>query len=237
MRPIANANVRAPSLTDLVYTELVNAVVAGELAPGDRLTDRRLAEQLGVSRTPIREALQRMISTGLVDPRGRTGWTVAVLRPRDIQELFELRSLLEPAGVRHIVQNNDPATARELSAFFDRFGESVPAERHEEYFGVDRSFHSRIVALSANRRIVAAYRTVDLQIDLGRHRLTMLSQARIDQTLAEHRAIAAAIAAGDVETALTALYGHLSNGQGMLLETLRARATKATVATEAAAAR
>jgi DNA-binding GntR family transcriptional regulator len=227
--------VRLPSLTDRVYTELVNAVVAGELAPGDRLTDRRLAEQLGVSRTPIREALQRMVSTGLVDPRGRTGWTVAVLRPRDIQELFELRSLLEPAGVRHIVEDNDPTTAQELSTYFDRFGDSVPAARHEEYLGVDRSFHSRIVGLSSNRRIVAAYRTVDLQIDLGRHRLTMLSQERIDQTLAEHRAIAAAIAAGDLDTALAALHGHLTNGQEMLLETLRARATKAAASAEIAA--
>ena len=107
-----------------------------------------------------------------------------------------MRSLLEPAGVRRIVRGRDDATAKQLSTFFDRFGEFVPADVYEEYFGVDRSFHSRIVGMSGNRRIVAAYRTVELQIDLGRHRLALFPQRRVDQTLTEHRAIGKAIAPG-----------------------------------------
>jgi DNA-binding GntR family transcriptional regulator len=217
VRPIDNT--RPVSLTDRVYTELVSAVVSRELAPGDKLTDRRLAEQLGVSRTPIREALQRMVQAGLADPRGRAGWTVAAMGPRDVEELFELRSLLEPAGIRHIIQEKSAAAKKELLRFFDRFGDSVPEDRYEEYFGVDRSFHSRIVALSGNRRIVAAYRNVELQIDLGRHRLMLSTPARVDQTLAEHKAIAAAIASGNEERALAELAMHLSHGVELLLET------------------
>ena len=147
MRPIDNT--RPLSLTDRVYSELVSGVVSGELAPGDRLTDRRLAEELGVSRTPIREALQRMVQGGLAEARGRAGWTVSQLGPRDIEELFQLRSLLEPAGIRRIIDEDDQAAKRELLGYFDRFGDSVAEERYEEYFGVDRSFHSQIVGLSA----------------------------------------------------------------------------------------
>ena len=219
-------NVRLVSLTDRVYVELVNGVIAGELAPGDKLTDRRLASQLGVSRTPIREALQRLVSGGLVDPRGRAGWTVAVLSPRDIRELFELRSLLEPVGIRRIVRDKDEATAAELLAYFDRFGDVVPDSRYAEYFSADRSFHSRIVDLSQNRRLVAAYRTVELQVDLGRHRLLSQSRQRVEQTLKEHRAIAAALAAGDAEAALAALASHLTNGEAMMLESFQAHGEK-----------
>lgn len=215
MRPINNT--RPVSLTDRAYAELVSAVVSGELAPGDKLTDRHLAEQLGVSRTPIREALQRMVQSGLAYPRGRAGWTVTVLKQRDVEELFELRSLLEPAGISHIIRERNAAAMSELVGFFDRFGDSVPADRYEEYFGIDRSFHSRIVALSGNGRIVAAYRNVELQIDLGRHRLLRGTRERVDQTLAEHRAIAAAIASGDEEQAMMKLAAHLSHGQQLLL--------------------
>jgi DNA-binding GntR family transcriptional regulator len=221
VRPINNT--RPVSLTDRVYAELVSAVVSRELEPGDKLTDRRLAEQLGVSRTPIREALQRMVQSGLADPHGRAGWTVAALDQRDIEELFELRSMLEPAGIRHIVQEQNAAAMKELLTFFDRFGDSVAEDRYEEYFGVDRSFHSRIVALSGNRRIVSAYRNVELQIDLGRHRLLLSTRARVDQTLAEHKAIAAAIASGDEEQAMIELSKHLSHGVQLLLETFPVR--------------
>ena len=221
MRPISNT--RPVSLTDQVYEELVSAVVSRELAPGDKLTDRRLAEQLGVSRTPIREALQRMVQSGLADPHGRAGWTVAALNQRDVEELFELRSLLEPAGIRHIIEEKNEAAMKELLGFFDSFGDSVPEDRYEEYFGVDRSFHSRIVALSRNRRIEAAYRNVELQIDLGRHRLLLSTHARVDQTLAEHKAIAAAIAAGDENRAMAELSAHLSHGVQLLLETFPSR--------------
>lgn len=221
MRPINNT--RPVSLTDRVYAELVSAVVSRELTPGDKLTDRRLAEKLGVSRTPIREALQRMVQSGLADPHGRAGWTVAALNQRDVEELFELRSLIEPAGIRHIIREKNEAAMKELLGFFDRFGDSVPGDRYEEYFGIDRSFHSRIVALSGNRRIDAAYRNVELQIDLGRHRLLLSTPARVDQTLAEHKAIAAAIASGDEERAITELGTHLTHGVELLLETFPAQ--------------
>jgi DNA-binding GntR family transcriptional regulator len=215
-------NTRPVSLTDRVYEELVKGVVAGELRPGDKLTDRRLAEQLGVSRTPVREALQRMVSSGLADPRGRAGWTVTSLGESDIAELFELRSLLEPVGIRHIVERSDPKVLKELDTFFDRFGESVPPDRQQEYFALDTAFHSRIVALSGNRRIVGAYRNVELQVDLGRHRMSLQNQESRDATLAEHRAIARAMREGNADLACQRLQQHLSHGSRMLLETIRA---------------
>jgi GntR family transcriptional regulator, rspAB operon transcriptional repressor len=219
-------NTRPVSLTDRVYEELVRGVVAGELRPGDKLTDRRLAEQLGVSRTPVREALQRMVSNGLADPRGRAGWTVASLDEEDLAELFELRGLLEPAAIRSIVARADPKVVDELDTFFDSFGDSVPPDRQQEYFALDTAFHSRIVSLCGNSRIIAAYRTVELQVDLGRHRMNLQSQDSRDATLAEHRGIATAIRNGDADLACERLNQHLSHGRTMLLETIRRPAAK-----------
>jgi DNA-binding GntR family transcriptional regulator len=213
---------RPVSLTDRVFEELVNGVVAGELGPGDKLTDRRLAEQLGVSRTPVREALQRMVSSGLADPKGRAGWTVTTLRESDIVELFELRSLLEPVGIRRIIERNDPKIFQELDSFFDPFGDVVPQDRYPDYFRVDRAFHSRIVSLCGNRRIIAAYRNVELQVDLARHRMSLQSSASVNATLTEHRGIAAAIRSYDAELAVVRLHQHLTHGQEMLFETIQA---------------
>jgi DNA-binding GntR family transcriptional regulator len=227
LRRLGTEPLRAIQLSDRVYEEIEAAIVRWELRPGELLTDRRLAPRLGVSRTPVREALQRLAGLGLVVPTGR-GWAVASFDERDVRDLFELRRPLEVIGLTRLLSEPDQATVAELAGYFDAYGEHVPPAEFPGYFARDHAFHKRIVAASRNRHVIGCYAVVERQIDRGRHFLSTGRAGRVDANLAEHRAITRAIGARDLDAARAALLHHLGRGEALMLEhlrTVRARGT------------
>lgn len=208
-------------LGDRTYTSIRTAIIVGELAPGQPLRDRVLAETLGVSRTPVREALQRLVHAGLVEARERSGWTVAPFTTQDIHELFELRRALEPLGITHLATDPDKATIEELATFFAAFDKPVPARRYEAYFERDNAFHKRLVDCSGNNRLRHFYAIIESHIDRGRHLLSLGTAGRVDETLDEHLAIAAAIGDRDFDRARSELIRHLDTGERLMVEYLR----------------
>lgn len=209
-------------LADRVHDAIQRAIVNGQLPPGEVLRDRALAERLGVSRTPVKEALVRLESSGLVITRGRS-WYVSPFEVEDLQELSELRHLLEPVGLQRLADEPDEAAIDELSSFFEGFSQPIPEERYEEYFARDHAFHKRIVECSRNRRIQSFYGIVEQQIDRGRHFLSTSKGGRVEATLREHLAICDAIAARDFELAAEALHHHLDMGQQLMSEFIQQR--------------
>ncbi|MDV3125440.1 GntR family transcriptional regulator [Mycobacterium sp. 21AC1] len=207
-------------LSDVTLERIQNAIISGELKPGQALREPTLSEQLGVSRTPVREALHRLESTGLVSPRGR-GWEVSQFTERDVRELFQLRRLFEPEALRELAGSPDPQATADLAHFFDDYSQPIPAEQYGEYFARDNAFHSRIVACSGNERLRHMYGVLEKQIDRGRHFLTTSAEGRADATLAEHTSIADAIAAGDFTGAERALITHLQTGEDLMIDQLR----------------
>lgn len=227
LRRLGTEPLRAIQLSDRVYEEIEAAIVRWELRPGELLTDRRLAPRLGVSRTPVREALQRLAGVGLVAPTGR-GWAVASFDEQDVRDLFELRRPLEVIGLTRLLGEPDQATVAELAGYFDAYGEHVPPAEFPAYFARDHAFHKRIVAASRNRHVIGCYAVVERQIDRGRHFLSTGRAGRVDANLAEHRAITHAIGARDLDAARAALLHHLGRGEALMLEhlrTVRARGT------------
>src|SRR5690242_10621005 len=136
MRPIPPVQ-----LGDRTYDSLRAAIVSGELAPGQPLVDRALADQLQVSRTPVREALHRLEADGLVQPRGRAGWEVTDFTEQDVHELFQLRMLLEPVGLDVLAKAPDDPLVQRVATFFDGYEHPVTAARYEDYVERDRAFH------------------------------------------------------------------------------------------------
>jgi DNA-binding GntR family transcriptional regulator len=201
--------INAVHMNEQVYEALEAAIVRCELGPGALLGDRQLAEALGVSRTPVRDALHRLESSGLVERRGRAGWAVSAFALRDVHELFELRRILEPLGFERLSENWEEATIGELSRFFDHFPERMPADLMRRYLYTDRRFHKRIVECTGNGRIVRFYEVVEKQIDRVRHYVSYNYEGRVEDSLAEHREICAAIAARDLSAATEALVRHL----------------------------
>jgi DNA-binding GntR family transcriptional regulator len=201
--------INAVQINEQVYEAIEGAIVRCELGPGSLLGDRQLAEALGVSRTPVRDALHRLESSGLVERSGRAGWAVSGFALRDVHELFELRRILEPLGFERLSQNWEEATIEELSRFFDDFPERMPEDLMPRYLYTDRRFHKRIVGCTGNGRIVRFYEVVEKQIDRIRHYVSYNYEGRVENSLAEHREICAAIAARDLSAASEALLRHL----------------------------
>ncbi len=210
-------------INEQVYEAIEAAIVRCELEPGAVLGDRQLAEVLDVSRTPVRDALHRLESSGLVERRGRMGWMVSTFALRDVRELFELRRVFEPLGLERLSETWDEAVVRELAHSFEKFPERLTQDLLPDYLHDDRRFHNMIVECSRNGRIIRFYGTVEKQIDRIRHYLSYNYEGRVEASLKEHREICAAIAARDLSAATEALDNHLRNVEELITALARER--------------
>ncbi len=193
-----------------VRDALTEAIVNGDIAPNQPLSERDLSIELGVSRTPVREALYALERLGFVTRKTRVGWRVAVPDIDSVREIFELRELIESAGVEKAVTLPDNALER-LVTLFDSFSEDDITGRVHEYLERDKEFHNRIVLATDNSRIITIYEQVALHIDWFRHIVSYRIQERIRQSFNEHREIGNALAARDAVKARDLLFDHLSH--------------------------
>jgi DNA-binding GntR family transcriptional regulator len=210
-------------INEQVYEAIEAAIVRCELEPRAVLGDRQLAEVLDVSRTPVRDALHRLESSGLVERRGRMGWMVSTFALQDVRELFELRRVFEPLGLERLSETWDESVVRELSRSFEKFPERLTEDLLADYLHDDRRFHNKIVECSRNGRIIRFYGTVEKQIDRIRHYLSYNYEGRVEASLKEHREICAAIAARDLSAATEALDNHLRNVEELITALARER--------------
>jgi DNA-binding GntR family transcriptional regulator len=140
------------SVVDQVHAELLERIVAGELPPGSRLRQEALADELGVSRTPLREALARLVSEGLVEFVPNRGATVAHRDFTDMEEAWRARLVIEPGAARLAAERRDPAA-------LERMRETVAQQRQvaddvAASFALNRDFHLALVAASGNAHLL-----------------------------------------------------------------------------------
>ena len=197
-------------LADRAYRELSRAIITGRIEPGTRLSVPELARQLDISRSPVREAVQRLIYDGLAENRGRRGAIVAVIDPRDFLSLLEVRQLLEGFAARKAAANATEEDLNALRDVVDRHRKQVETggieeSRHVEF---DQAFHSAVRDIAGNEDLTAILGRMQ-----GRAHLSFAAlwqePFRPEHALAEHVAILDAIAAGDPEAAEGAACAHI----------------------------
>ena len=208
-------------LGDRAVEVIREAIIDGTFSPGEPLRDRALAEQLGISRTPVREALHRLEATGLVVSHGRSGWVVSTFTEQDVRELFQLRQMFEPIALSELAKKQDEVAITEIGHFFDRYSHPIPRDEYPAYFVHDNAFHKRIVDCSDNGRLRNMYGVLENHIDRGRRFLTTSAPGRADATLDEHVSISEAIEQRDFDAAAKRLVAHLRTGEELMLEQLR----------------
>ncbi|MFC3450529.1 GntR family transcriptional regulator [Amycolatopsis speibonae] len=199
-----------PSMADLATQALRAMILSGELPPGTRLVEAKLTERLGVSRPPLREALQVLAFEGLVVPHPRRGVIVRPLTRHDVYEIITLREELEAFAVRIGIPVRSPErlqACRNALAAFEQAGldgdEGVFTQRKYD-------FHQSIVALAGHERVTEAYRALSLQMQLC---MALNRSARRDaesllQNVERHRELLTIIEGGDPEAVLKALADH-----------------------------
>ena len=209
-------------LRDVVFNTLRRAILRGELKPGERLMEIQLANKLGVSRTPIREAIRKLELEGLVLMIPRKGAEVAEITEKNLRDVLEVRGALEELAVQLACERMDKEKLKELHAAADHFREILDSDDITAIGEADEAFHDVIFAATDNTRLVQLLN--NLREQMYRYRIEYLKKKECHpQLLEEHAAIMKAIEEHDKEKATQITIRHIANQADTVVDTLRHR--------------
>lgn len=180
-----------------------------ELEPGSWIDEVKLAQEYGISRTPLREALKVLAAEGLVTMKVRRGAYVTEVSEQDLAEVYHLLALLESDAAAVVAARAGDAELKDLQKLHQELEGAV--KNRERFFAVNERFHMRLLDIAGNRwrnQMVADLRKV---MKLNRHN-SLLKSGRIQESLAEHAALMAALQARDAEAARERMQQHFRNG-------------------------
>lgn len=192
-----------------VAEQLRQRIFRRELEPGSWIDELRIAEEFGISRTPLREALKVLAAEGLITMKVRRGAYVTEISEKDLRDVYHLLSLLESDAAGVVAGSAQPGELAELEKLHKEL-ELAVGER-DRFFTLNEQFHVRLLELADNRwrsQMVADLRKV---MKLNRHN-SLLKQGRIEDSLSEHRAIMAALLVRDTSAAVLAMRKHFLQG-------------------------
>jgi DNA-binding GntR family transcriptional regulator len=207
--PMSELSLSPRALYQEVAELLRERIFSHELAPGSWIDELKLAEEYGISRTPLREALKVLATEGLVTMKVRRGAYVTEVSDTDLSDVYHLLALLESDAAGVVAEKATPAQLKELQDLHHELEKS--AGNRERFFEINEAFHMRLLEVANNRwrnQMVADLRKV---MKLNRHN-SLLKSGRIEESLAEHRAIMAALAARDAAASAERMREHFSNG-------------------------
>ncbi len=203
------------STPSIIADKLRAAIGHGELKPGEQLGEAELARQLGVSRGPLREGMQRLTQEGLLVAIRNRGLFVIDMTPDDIRDMYLARESIERAAARAILAGGDYVDAGDaLLAIVDRMGRASSSAKISE---LDIAFHERLVELSGSPRLRRMHQTVITETRMCIHSLDD-SYAKSDFREEEHRILASAIRSGDPVTTDRLLVAHMDDALARLID-------------------
>lgn len=210
------------SLRDRVYTKLKQAIADGVFPSGSRLVESDLADRLKVSRTPVREALQRLAREGLVTVLPRKGVIIESLSLKDLEEIFLLREVLEGLAGSLAAQRIDEAQLELLRKNVDASHKAAKSKDLEEAIRLNAEFHSLVISAARSPRLAELLDVVMGQISNYR-RISMSGPGRPKTAAEEHTKILDAIQQNNPEEAEASLRLHASNAREVVIEMAKSR--------------
>jgi DNA-binding GntR family transcriptional regulator len=196
------------TLRERVYELLRDDILSGQLGPGAELSEVALAERLGVSRGPIREALGLLCAQGLVTMQPRRGAYVSVLTREEFLEAYQVREALEALAARLASERLEDGDIAELEALHEEMRRAVGSKAVERFFDANQRFHLSLVALSGNGRLIEMH--AQLVQRMGRYIARSLSlRGNLERSVGEHQEIIDALRAGDGARAAAAVSVHI----------------------------
>ncbi|MDQ6882558.1 MAG: GntR family transcriptional regulator [Pseudomonadota bacterium] len=207
----------ASSLHTEVADHLRQRIFDGELAPGVFLDEVALAGEMKISRTPLREALKVLTAEGLVRHEPRRGCFVNQVTAKDLDEIFPVIALLEGRCAREAALHATGADLEALQLLHDKLARHAKARRINDYYSVNFEIHEAIIVLASNRWLAQVIGDLRKIVKLARLQ-QLHAPGRLDQSLAEHLAVFAALKARDPEGAEAAMRTHLSRQRVALSE-------------------
>jgi DNA-binding GntR family transcriptional regulator len=197
------------ALYEEVAELLRQRIFSRELAPGSWIDEMKLAEEYGISRTPLREALKVLAAEGLVTMKVRRGAYVTEVSEKDLSDVYHLLSLLESDAAGVVAERASDAEIAELQLLHKQL--EAAANNREKFFAINERFHMRLLEIAGNRwrdQMVADLRKV---MKLNRHN-SLLKSGRVKESMLEHRAIVEALVRRDSKGAVKRMQEHFRNG-------------------------
>jgi DNA-binding GntR family transcriptional regulator len=212
--------VRPKSLTEMVADEVRARIIDGRISLGAGLSENSLAAELGISKTPVREALMQLKQEGLVQVLPQRGTYVFRLEAEQVVMISELRDVLEVAAIKAALARQPEALAKRLAALFASMRAAYEADDRIAYRTHDAAYHEAMIDCSGNPYIRNAYRQISFCIQALRARLS--NEAQLNRlSLADHREMLRLVKARDAAALAKLLQAHIDNTKRSYLAVLR----------------
>lgn len=211
---LASHVVRADSLREQVSRALEAALVAGELRPGQIYSAPSLAEQFGVSATPVREAMLDLVKDGFVEVVRNKGFRVLEVSEADLDQISEIRLLLEVPAVARAAARLSPEDLSQLADIADEITESASGADIINYLDADRRFHVKVISAVGNPRLTELVDRLRRQTRLS-GLADLARTGRLVASADEHHQLLAAIRDGDIDAAMRLMNAHIGHTRGL----------------------
>ncbi|OED39829.1 hypothetical protein AB833_13685 [Chromatiales bacterium (ex Bugula neritina AB1)] len=210
-----------PRLADEVYQQILDAIRSGQIKDDDRLVQERLAADLQISRTPVREALLRLEQDGILDSSPRGGFVIHNMSDQEVGELYEARTAVEGQAARILASEKDPTKIARLRSIIER-EENISSSTVEAYFEANRIIHRAFIEQCKNRYLLEMFDNI-WNRGIGYYMFAAIEKLDLSKSLGDHMSLVDAIETGNPTTAMDAVDSHISNGLDLQLEAFAKR--------------
>lgn len=205
-------------LADEVYDQLLESITTGDIGPDDRLVQERLASELDISRTPVREALLRLEQEGVLVSANRGGFKLHRMTEPEVRQLYQARAAIEGQAARVLASMNDTKVNRELRHTIES-EEDIDTTTVQAYFEANRAIHRKFIELIDNVYLLEMYdniwnRAASYQL------FATISNVDLSKSLGDHLKLVEAIETGDKTLALETYIDHVTDGFNLQIEGL-----------------
>ena len=205
-------------LADEVYRQVLDAVLAGALEPGERIVQERVADEINVSRTPVREALLHLEREGILVRAGASGFTVREISEREVRDIYQAREAIEGHAARIVAERRDPEALERIRKTIED-EESISGGGMEVYFHANRRIHRCIVEESGNEYLLRSFDGI-WNRSFSVRMFASIEDADLGETLGEHLALVRAMREDAPPTSAEAMITHIRDGLGLQLRAI-----------------
>ncbi len=205
-------------LADIVYEQLLEAIQSGTIGSEERLVQEKLAEEMQISRTPVREALLRLEQDGILTSSSRGGFSIHRMTNSEVKELYQARAAVEGQAIRILAAENDPKKNEALRQTVER-EENISSDSVRAYFEANRNIHRRIVELTDNRYLIEMFDNI-WNRGVSYNLFAAIEKVDLSKSLGDHLRLVEAIETGNPTAAMDAIIDHIGHGLELQFEAL-----------------
>ena len=205
-------------LADEVYDQLVQAIMNQEISPDDRLVQEKLAAELQISRTPVREALMRLEQEGVLEVSNRGSFRLYQMNTQEVRELYQARAAIEGQAIRILAERRDPNDIATLTKTIEA-EEDLSTENARAYFDANRNIHRKFVELAGNRFLLDMFDMIWGKA-MAFHLFAAIENVDLSKSLGDHMSLVDAVKNGDKIEAHEIITRHIHDGFDLQIQGL-----------------